>query len=161
VPAFQRRPSVGQWWGRQEFPHALHRIRSCVVVGTGDDVVEDLTADDLLAPTPGLAAPGDLAELLERLRTERERGDAFASEEAEIGLTSIGVPVRDHAGDLVAAVNISGPTRNLVAVESSTCAARSRGFSWPARPWVRRNFDGASLATPNAQHWIPLWTLMG
>ncbi|MGH8918794.1 MAG: IclR family transcriptional regulator domain-containing protein [Actinomycetes bacterium] len=81
---------------------------------SSDEVVEVLTAVDLLAPTFGPSAPRDLDELLHRLRRERERGYALASEEVEIGLTSIGMPVRDHSGELVAVVNISGATSRMI-----------------------------------------------
>ncbi|MCX5535847.1 IclR family transcriptional regulator C-terminal domain-containing protein [Streptomyces sp. NBC_00006] len=76
--------------------------------------MEGLTADDLLAPTHGLAAPRDLGGLLSRLRVEREPGYALASEEAEIGLTSLGIPLRDQAGELLAVVYVSRPTSRLI-----------------------------------------------
>ncbi|WP_328635359.1 IclR family transcriptional regulator C-terminal domain-containing protein [Streptomyces sp. NBC_00626] len=59
--------------------------------------------------------PRDLGGLLSRLCVERERGCALASEEAEMGLTSLGDPLRDQAGELRAVVNVSGPIARLVA----------------------------------------------
>lgn len=81
------------------------------------DVVEALTAQDLATDRPGPAttAPCTLEELHPRLRAERERGWAVADEEVEIGLTSIGVPVRGASHDIVAAVSVSGPTARLSA----------------------------------------------
>jgi IclR family acetate operon transcriptional repressor len=55
-----------------------------------------------------------LDELPARLHTERERGYTVATEEVEIGLTSVGVTIRNHASGLVAVVNISGPTFRLI-----------------------------------------------
>ena len=104
---------AGGWVGRSSPMHCTASGRA-LLFDSDDEVVEALTSDDLLAPTHGLAGPRDLAELLDRLRTERDRGYALASEEVEIGLTSLGVPIRDDAGDLVAVINISGPTSRLV-----------------------------------------------
>ena len=39
----------------------------------------------------------------------RERGYAIADEELELGLVSAAVPVRDGAGRIVAALNVSAP----------------------------------------------------
>ncbi|MFJ8932818.1 IclR family transcriptional regulator C-terminal domain-containing protein [Streptomyces sp. NPDC102364] len=74
--------------------------------------MEDLLADDLLAPAHGLAAPRYLGELLSRLRVER--GYALASVEAEIGLTSRGNPLRYQVGERIAVANVSGPSSRLV-----------------------------------------------
>lgn len=104
---------AGGWVGRSSPMHCTASGRA-LLFDSDDDLVEALTADDLLAPTHGLAAPRDLTELLDRLRTERERGYALASEEVEIGLTSIGVPLRNHTGEIIAVVNISGPTSRLI-----------------------------------------------
>lgn len=74
-----------------------------------DELVEALTEEDLRMPISAPAAPRTLDELLERLHAERSMGYAMASEEVEIGLTSVGVPIRDHTGELTAVINISGP----------------------------------------------------
>ncbi|MCR6487447.1 IclR family transcriptional regulator [Amycolatopsis sp. OK19-0408] len=104
---------AGGWVGRSSPMHCTASGRG-LLFDSDDDLVEALTADDLLAPTHGLAAPRDLGELLERLDTERRRGYAVASEEVEIGLTSVAMPVRDPAGELIAVVNTSGPTSRLI-----------------------------------------------
>jgi DNA-binding IclR family transcriptional regulator len=104
---------AGGWVGRSSPMHCTASGRA-LLFDSDDDLVEALVSDDLQAPAHGLAAPRDLGELLDRLAAERERGYALASEEVEIGLTSVGVPVRDHANDLVAVVNISGPTSRMI-----------------------------------------------
>jgi DNA-binding IclR family transcriptional regulator len=43
----------------------------------------------------------------------RQRGYAVTVDELEEGLTGIAVPIRDRAGDVVAALGISGPTSRL------------------------------------------------
>lgn len=65
-----------------------------------DELVEAVTEEDLRTPISGPAAPRTLDELTERPHAERARGYAMASEEVEVGLTSVGVPIRDHSGTL-------------------------------------------------------------
>ncbi|MFD0927900.1 IclR family transcriptional regulator [Williamsia deligens] len=48
--------------------------------------------------------------LREELATVRGQGWAAARDELEDGLTAVAAPVRDHTGDVVAALSISGPT---------------------------------------------------
>ena len=50
-----------------------------------------------------------VAELAERIDASRARGYAVADEELEIGLVSAAAPVRDGAGRIVAALNVSAP----------------------------------------------------
>lgn len=51
----------------------------------------------------------NVKELARRIDAARERGYAIADEELELGLVSAAVPVRDGAGRIVAAVNVSAP----------------------------------------------------
>lgn len=104
---------AGGWVGRISPMHCTASGRA-LLFDSDDDLVEALTADDLGVPHSCPGAPRDLDELLGRLRTERKRGYALASEELEVGLTSVGVPVRDGAGFIVAVANISGPTSRLI-----------------------------------------------
>ncbi|MGP3940064.1 IclR family transcriptional regulator [Streptomyces sp. 6N106] len=104
---------AGGWVGRSSPMHCTASGRA-LLFDSDDALVEELTANDLTAPMSALAAPATLSELLERLRAERARGYAVASEEAEVGLTSVGVPVRDRNDSIIAVVNVSGPTSRLV-----------------------------------------------
>ena len=52
---------------------------------------------------------------LEELAKIRERGYAISVDESEIGLSSIGVPIRDQPdGDVIAAISTAGPTGRLL-----------------------------------------------
>lgn len=51
-----------------------------------------------------------LNALLEELEQVRSQGYAVNDEELESGLRSVAAPIRDHAGQIVAAINISVPT---------------------------------------------------
>ena len=50
------------------------------------------------------------AALRDELTTVRAQGWAAARDELEDGLTAVAAPVRDHTGDVVAALSISGPS---------------------------------------------------
>lgn len=104
----------GGWVGRRSAMHYTASGRA-LMFDADDDIVEALTADDFGAdPRSAPKSPRNLGELLERLRVERRRGYALASEEIEVGLTSISVPVRNVQGHLVAVVNVSGPTPRMI-----------------------------------------------
>jgi len=79
-----------------------------------DELIETLTADDLSIPTSAQGAPKDLAALLHRIGLERARGYSVASEEVEIGLTSISTPVRDQLGHIAGVLNVSAPTSRII-----------------------------------------------
>jgi DNA-binding IclR family transcriptional regulator len=52
---------------------------------------------------------------LEELERVRERGYALSIDESEIGLSSIGVPIRDQPdGQVIAAISTAGPTGRLL-----------------------------------------------
>ncbi|WP_190815534.1 IclR family transcriptional regulator [Saccharopolyspora pogona] len=104
---------AGGWVGRSSPMHCTASGRA-LLFDSDDELVEALTEEDLRMPISAPAAPRTLDELLERLHAERSMGYAMASEEVEIGLTSVGVPIRDHTGELTAVINISGPTSRLI-----------------------------------------------
>ncbi len=105
---------AGGWVGRRSAMHSTASGR-VLMFDAGDELVEALTAKDLtVLERRGPMAPRNVGEVLERLRTERRQGYTCASEEIEVGLTSIGVPVRSIQGHIVAAVNVSGPTSRMI-----------------------------------------------
>lgn len=55
----------------------------------------------------------DVARFNEELAAIRENGYAIDREEMEIGLTCVAVPIRNHEGEVVAAVSLSGPTTRI------------------------------------------------
>lgn len=64
------------------------------------------------------------AALEAELAAVRDRGWATTSEEFEIGLNAVAVPVRDATGDVVAAVGVSGPSYRLTTESLPEVAAR-------------------------------------
>lgn len=55
----------------------------------------------------------DLTEFRRELATIQTRGYAIADEENEIGVRSLAAPVRDHFGNVIAALSIAGPAQRL------------------------------------------------
>ncbi|MHC5258941.1 IclR family transcriptional regulator [Streptomyces sp. UC4497] len=102
-----------EWIGRTS-PLNCTSAGRALLFGLPDDQVAALLTTENGAPLPGTdAAPRDVPAVLERLRAERARGFALAAEEMEPGLTAVAVPVHDHRGDVVAAVNVSAPVFRL------------------------------------------------
>ncbi|OJX97298.1 MAG: hypothetical protein BGO96_04965 [Micrococcales bacterium 73-15] len=66
--------------------------------------------------TNSITDPGELRAELERVRAA---GHAVCWQEQELGMSSVGVPIRDHAGDVVAALAVAGPATR---VNESTAA---------------------------------------
>jgi IclR family acetate operon transcriptional repressor len=63
--------------------------------------------------TPTERSIGSLERLEEDLRRARRLGYATTDEELEIGLSAVAVPVRDRAGNAIAALGVSCPTVRL------------------------------------------------
>jgi hypothetical protein len=61
----------------------------------------------------GPAAPRSLDELVSRVADERRRGWSAARHETDRGLLSLGAPVRDSGGTVVAALGVSGPESRI------------------------------------------------
>jgi len=54
-----------------------------------------------------------VADLVDAVTRARDDGYATVVDEFEVGLTAVGVPVRDYRGMLIAALGVSGPTFRL------------------------------------------------
>ena len=75
------------------------------------DVVERLLAAGLPARTPKTIVRAQ--QLREELAAVRVRGYALDDEELELGLRAAAAPIRDHRGDVIAAVSIAGPVQRV------------------------------------------------
>jgi DNA-binding IclR family transcriptional regulator len=83
-----------------------------------------------------------LDELKAQLDDIVETEWAMSFGEREEGLAAAAVPIRNHAGEVIAALSISGPTARLTAdrLESvrggltATADEISRGLGWAANP---------------------------
>jgi IclR family KDG regulon transcriptional repressor len=99
------------WVGRVVPPIATSSGRALLVDHDRDQLLAVLGNATWQAPTP--KAPRDVDELLRRIQQARSCGYARVDEESEPGLVSVGAPVRDGGGRIVAAVNVSGPRFRL------------------------------------------------
>jgi IclR family transcriptional regulator, KDG regulon repressor len=75
------------------------------------DVVERVVRDGLKPRTPQTITDADkLRKVLEAIR---QRGCAIEDEESEIGMRCIAAPLRNDAGEVVAAIGLAGPVSRL------------------------------------------------
>jgi IclR family acetate operon transcriptional repressor len=64
--------------------------------------------------------------LQEELERVRQQGYAVAQEELEVGLSAVAAPIRNHEGEVVAAVSVSGPSFRLSSEKMSELAELTR-----------------------------------
>ncbi len=91
--------------GERAAPHASG-LGKCLLAWDGAELPEELTAltDRTVTTRAGLE---------EELARTRERGWALDDEESGLGIRCVAAPIRDHGGDVVGAVSISGPAERL------------------------------------------------
>lgn len=78
----------------------------------------------------GPNTPTDLADFLVRLRATRLRGYSVVDEEAEPGLFSVAVPVRDFRSEVIAALQVVGPRSRLDSKRALCSDAALRWGAW-------------------------------
>jgi len=99
------------WVGRGTPVHCTSSGRALLFDHTDAEIRTLLGGVDLTGFGPN--APGDVEELLSRLRNARRCGYSAVREEFEPDLIGVAAPVRDFRGYTVAALNISGPAFRL------------------------------------------------
>ena len=121
-------------------PSAIGRGYPAHATNLGKVLLADLSRErvEAIIAERGLAAytpqtitdPGELEADLELIR---RRGYAVDNEEYDDGLRSIGAPVRDHSGQVVAALGIGGPVTRITPERVEELAAlvmtAARGLS--------------------------------
>lgn len=88
-------------------------LRDTVPVGAVLPMTAGSAAQVLLAWSPGTEVPAGAAFSARTLADVRRRGWAASVAEREAGVASVSAPVRGPAGDVVAAVSVSGPLERL------------------------------------------------
>src|SRR5574341_765810 len=73
-----------------------------------DEVRRIIKSQNLRAYTPNTIIKID--KLLAELRRTQKLGYAVDHEEIELGLTCVGSPIRNHAGEMVGAISVAGPS---------------------------------------------------
>jgi DNA-binding IclR family transcriptional regulator len=104
-------------------------------------VIEAVIAQGLTARTPQTIT--DPAKLTKALAVVRQRGCAIEDEESEIGMRGISAPIRNDAGEVVAAVGLAGPVTRLSkkaiaafiphVIETADLVSGRLGYRAPAR----------------------------
>ena len=98
------------WLGRRTPVHCTASGK--VILAFAQDAVRQrLLSRTLERPTPYTIV--DLAELEDQLKGARETGFARTYEELEVGLDAIAAPVHSADGEVVAALDVSGPSHRL------------------------------------------------
>ena len=75
------------------------------------EVVDQVLAAGLARRTPKTITAPD--RIQKALAAVRQRGCAIEDEESELGMVCVAAPIRDDAGEVVAAVGIAGPATRL------------------------------------------------
>jgi IclR family KDG regulon transcriptional repressor len=99
------------WVGR-ETPAYCTSVGQVLLFDEDDAGLARVFGDVTFRPL-GPGTPRSLEEFAGRIAVSRERGYALADEEMEAGLVAAAAPVRDPAGRIVAALNVSGPKFRL------------------------------------------------
>ena len=127
------------WLGRRTPVHCTASGK-VILAFAPDALRQRLLARPLESRTPRTIV--DRAELEAQLSAARESGFARTFEELEVGLDAIAAPVRSVDGEVVAAVDVSGPAHRLqaggrpelVRLTRDAAADLSRRLGYRARP---------------------------
>jgi IclR family pca regulon transcriptional regulator len=111
---------VGSWLGRP-YPAYCSDAGQAVLWQASEAEVRTVFAEvDFVRHGPN--TPADVDDFLARREAARARGFTIVDEEAEPGLYSLAVPVRDFKGDVVAALQIVG-IKDRLEPRRTACAA--------------------------------------
>ncbi|MEW2047486.1 IclR family transcriptional regulator [Streptomyces sp. NPDC005476] len=102
---------LGSWIGRPYPAYCSDCGQALLMDADDDEVAAVFSRTDFVRHGPG--TPTGLDDFLRRLALTRRRGYSIVDEEAEPGLYSVAVPVRDFTDEVVAAVQVVGPRRRL------------------------------------------------
>jgi IclR family transcriptional regulator, pca regulon regulatory protein len=102
---------LGSWIGRPYPAYCSDCGQALLSDATDDEVAAVFSRTDFVRHGP--RTPTGVDDFLHRLAVTRRRGYSIVDEEAEPGLYSVAVPVRDFTDEVVAAVQVVGPRRRL------------------------------------------------
>ncbi len=108
-------PSVGTRW-----PAHTTSTGKAILASLPAEALDNLLKGHLAKPTQrSIISEAALRRDLARVR---ERGYAVATEELEIGFVAVGAPVRNHEGEVVAAISLGGPSVRMTRQRLTTVA---------------------------------------
>src|SRR5262249_6569351 len=134
--------------GSARRPIPSHSPGEALLAAASDEVVE------ALIETRGLDAVTEFTivdpdELVEDLRRTRERGFAMDRQEAVLGVCCVGAPIRDHTGQLAAAISLS-TIREYYRPEVTGPAVRDGAFQISRAMGWNGELDDLYSAVPGA-----------
>lgn len=115
---------LGSWIGRPYPAYCSDCGQALLMDADDDEVAAVFSRTDFVRHGPN--TPTGLDDFLHRLSLTRRRGYSIVDEEAEPGLYSVAVPVRDFTDEVIAAVQVVGPRRRLEPVTSDIVATALR-----------------------------------
>lgn len=119
---------VGSWLGRP-YPAYCSDAGQAVLWEAAEAEVRTVFADVAFV-RHGPNTPTGVDDFLARREAARARGYSIVDEEAEPGLYSLAVPVRDFKGDVVAALQIVGIRERLEPRREQCAAALMQQGQW-------------------------------
>lgn len=119
---------IGSWLGRP-YPAYCSDAGQALLWEASDAEVRTVFPAAAFVPH-GPNTPSDVEDFLARLNDARARGYSIVDEEAEPGLYSMAVPIRDFKGDVVAALQIVGPKTRLEPRTEHCAAALTKWGMW-------------------------------
>ncbi|MES5823363.1 IclR family transcriptional regulator [Streptomyces sp. RG80] len=119
---------LGSWIGRPYPAYCSDCGQALLMDADDDEVAAVFSRTDFVRHGP--RTPTGLDDFLDRLALTRQRGYSIVDEEAEPGLYSVAVPVRDFTDEVVAAVQVVGPRRRL---EPATSEIVTVALRWGRR----------------------------
>jgi DNA-binding IclR family transcriptional regulator len=125
------------WVGQSSPAHATSSGK-VLLAAVPENRLPQVLGADLERFTANTIVDSDV--LTEQLRLISRRGWASAVEELEDGLNAIAAPVRDHTGDVIAALSVSGPSFRLTADTIDHLSSRVRASALEIS--VRLGFPG-------------------
>lgn len=126
IPASSR--MVGSWLGRP-YPAYCSDAGQALFWKTSDDEIRKIFAG-VPFQQHGPNTPANVEEFLARLKDARLRGYSIVDEEAEPGLYSLAVPIRDFRGEVVAALQVVGLKSRLEPRRAEHAKALRREGEW-------------------------------
>jgi DNA-binding IclR family transcriptional regulator len=119
---------VGSWLGRPYPAYCSDAGQAVLWEASEAEVRTVFSGVDFVRHGPN--TPTGIEDFLARREAARERGYSIVDEEAEPGLYSLAVPVRDFKGDVVAALQIVGIKDRLEPKRDSCAAALVPQGQW-------------------------------
>lgn len=86
-------------------------VGKCLLAFLPEDTLKAVMKNGLIPFTPNTLTEPD--KLLNELQKIREQGFAFDLEEIEPGLRCVAAPIKNHKGEVVAAISLSGPSMRM------------------------------------------------